>query len=146
MRVLLLSAGLALVASASIGAEATTQEFAREVERVLPVEKPYDYHRCLESAPVHVARRAPDATPAADELTLPDKGWKLVWCPDGGEILRNAVLDFQDYLKVSMGVSVDLEERTSLGGWQDLSRCIVVGTLERELPEARKDVRQRGER
>ena len=130
MRSLLLSAGLALVASASIGAEVTTQEFAKEVERILPVEKPYDFHRYLETASVHVARRAPDATPAADELALPDSGWKLVWCPDGDEIIRNAVLDFQDYLKVSMGVAVDLEERTSLEGWQDLSRAIVVGTRE----------------
>lgn len=130
MRVLFLSVGLTLVASASIGAEVTTQEFAKEVERILPVEKPYDFHRHLETSPVHMARRAPDATPAADELALPDSGWKLVWCPDGGEILRNAVLDFQDYLKVSMGVAVELEEWTSLDGWQDLSRAIVVGTRE----------------
>ena len=133
MRGLLLSLGLTLVASASIGAEATTQEFAKEVERVLPVEKPYDFHRHLETSPVHMARRAPDATPAADELALPDSGWKLVWRPDGGEILRNAVLDFLDYLKVSMGVAVELEERTSLDGWQNLSRAIVVGTRE-QLP------------
>ena len=130
MRVLILSVGLALVASASTGAETTAREFAKEVERVLPVEKPYGFHRYLETAPVHVARRNPDAKPAADELALPDKGWKLVWSPDGGEILRNAVLDFQDYLKASMGVLVDLEERVSLEGWQDLSRCIVVGTRE----------------
>ena len=133
MRVLPLSAGLALVAFASIGAEATTQEFAKEVERVLPAEKPYDYHRHLETAPVHTARRAHEVRPAADELAIPDKGWKLVWSPSGGEILRNAVLDFQDYLKVSMCVSVELEERTSLDGWQELSRVIVVGTRE-QLP------------
>ena len=130
MRFLLLAVCQALLVSALIGAESTTQEFAKEVERVLPVEKSYGYHRHLETAPVHAARRSPEATPAADELALSDGGWKLVWSPDGGEILRNAVLDFQDYLKISMSVSADLEERASLDGWQDLSRAIVVGTRE----------------
>ena len=128
MKRLLLSVGLALSASASHGAEATAREFSREVERVLPAERPYDFHRHLESAPVHVARRAEDARPSANEMALPDSGWKLVWNPAAGAILGNAVLDFQDYLRVSMGVRIEVEERGSLDGWQDLSRCIVVGT------------------
>jgi len=130
MKCLLLSVGLTLVASASVGAEVLASDFSKEVERVLPVEKSYDFHRHLETASVHVARRAPDAILAAGEMALPDRGWKIVWSPNGGEILRHAVRDFQDYLAVSMGVRVELEERESLGGWKDLSRCVVVGTRE----------------
>ena len=82
MRFLLSAVCPALLASASIGAEATTQEFAREVERVLPVEKPYDFHRHLETAPAHVARRNPDAKPAADAAKSLTPG-KFFYFKDG---------------------------------------------------------------
>lgn len=133
MKRLLLSACLAIGTFASAGAGVSAQEFSREVERLLPAEKPYDFHRHLETAPVHMPRRAPEARSSADETALPDGGWKLVWNPAGGEALRTAVLDFKDYLKVSMGVDVDLDERTSLDDWQSISGAIVVGTRD-QLP------------
>ena len=133
MKCLLLSVCLALHALASTEADITTQAFSKEVGRVLSPEQPYDFHRRLAEDRVHVTRRAPDAKPSADEMTLPDRGWKLVWNSNSGIVLKNAVLDFQDYLKTSMGVLVDLEKRDSLDNWQDLTRCIVVGTRE-QLP------------
>ncbi|NLC82268.1 MAG: hypothetical protein GX748_13900, partial [Lentisphaerae bacterium] len=133
MKCLLLSVCLALHALASTEADITTQAFSKEVGRVLSPEQPYDFHRRLAEDRVHVTRRAPDAKPSADEMTLPDQGWKLVWNSNGGIVIKNAVLDFQDYLKTSMGVLVDVEGRDSLQGWQDLTRCIVVGTRE-QLP------------
>src|SRR5438093_7061325 len=78
--------------------ETTTEVFAREVERSLPREETYGYHRRLEEGPVHVARRDPEARPRSREMELPDKGWKLVWNQCSSTVLQNAVRDFQDYL------------------------------------------------
>ena len=131
---LLLSVGWTLHSPALVQAEVTTQDFIREVERVLPQEELYDYHKRLSDGPVHVARRDPEATPRAGELALPDQGWRLVWNQHGSAVLLNAVQDFQDYLGTSMGVRMELEGRDSLQDWQSLSRCIVVGTRD-HLPE-----------
>ena len=114
-------------------AEVTTEAFAREVERVLPFEKPYDYHKRLSSGPVHVARRNPEAKPEAGELVLPDSEWKIIWSQRGTAVLQTAVQDFQDYLGTSMGVQVAVEGRDSLQDWESLSQCVVVGTRD-DLP------------
>ncbi|MDD4868960.1 MAG: hypothetical protein PHR77_00265 [Kiritimatiellae bacterium] len=107
----------------------TTEAFARELARALPEEQPYDYHKRLTESPVHVAaRRDLEAKPRADEMILPDQGWKLVWNKNSSVILKNAVQDFQDYLNKSMGVRVEVENRDSLEGWQGLGKSIVVGT------------------
>lgn len=127
-------AGLVLIVGWSLRtptpalAEVTTETFAREVERVLPEEKPYDYHKRLSSGPVHVERLDPEAKPQAGELAVPKQGWKLVWNQRSSPILQNAVQDFQNYLAKSMGVQVEMEGLDSLDGWQGLNRCIVVGT------------------
>jgi len=42
----------------------TSREFAREVERVLPAEKSYAYHRRLSEGPVHAPMRDPAAEPS----------------------------------------------------------------------------------
>ena len=122
-----------LHAPSQLPAQATTEAFAKEIERVLPVEKPYDYHKRLSAGPVHVPRRDPAAKPQAGEMTLPEQGWKLVWNTHSSPVLQNAVQDFQDYLDKSMSVRVELDGRDSLDGWQSLPRCIVVGTRE-QLP------------
>lgn len=108
----------------------TAAAFAREVARVLPEEAPYDYHKRLSDCPVHVARRAPEARSRADEMALPERGWKVVWNQGSSKVLRNAVQDFQDYLRTSMQVQVEVEGRNSLGNWKSLDQCIVVGTRE----------------
>ncbi len=106
----------------------TTEDFAREVRRVLPLEEPYAYHKRLSTDPVHVPRRDPEAQPLAGELALPEQGWRLVWADRGSPVLRNAVLDFEDYLHTSMQVRLTVEGCDSLAHWQSLNRCIVVGT------------------
>ncbi|NUQ63350.1 MAG: hypothetical protein HUU20_12795 [Pirellulales bacterium] len=113
--------------------EATTEAFAREVERVLPEEKPYEYHKRLSEGPVHTPRRDAEARTQPGEMELPRQGWKLVCRRQGSQILDNAVRDFQDYLEKSMQVRVELDARDSLEGWAALDRSIVVGTRE-QLP------------
>lgn len=130
---LILIVGGALRTPTPALAEVTTEVFAREVDRVLPLEKPYDYHKRLSTAPAHEAQRDSEAKPQAGEFMLPEQGWKLVWNQRSSPVLQNAVQDFQDYLAKSMGVHVDVDGRDSLDGWQSLSRNIVVGTRD-QLP------------
>ncbi len=106
----------------------TTVEFAREVERVLPEEPPYAYHHRLSEGPVHEATRNPELLPRTGEVALPDQGWTLLWDKNSSIVLRNAVQDFQDYLKVSMGVQAVSEGRDSLAPWREWSRCVLAGT------------------
>lgn len=65
-------------------------------------------------------------------MALPATGWRLVWKEQESVVLQEALRDFQDYLKTSMGVTVTLESRTSLDDG-DFDRSIVVGVGE-ELP------------
>ena len=110
----------------------STEAFAREVE-TLPMEEPYDYHKRLSTAPVHIFRRDKGARPKEGEMLLPDKGWKLIWNPGSSIILQNAVRDFQDYLDQSQDVKVEVVERNSLSEWRNLNQSIVVGTRD-QLP------------
>jgi hypothetical protein len=114
-------------------AEVTTDAFAQEVERALPQEQPYDYHKRLAEGPVHTARRDPEVSAKPGELALPDQGWKLIWNRRSSTILQDAAKDFQDFLKTSMAVQVELEGRDALEDWQNIVQCIVVGTRE-QLP------------
>jgi hypothetical protein len=120
--------GEAMRSSARAQAEVTTEAFSREVENALPLENLYDYHKRLSAGPLHVPRRDPDARAKAGELTLPERGWKLVWNQRSTPVLRGAVRDFQDYLDKSMQICVEVEGRDSLEKWQSLGRSIVVGT------------------
>ncbi|MDM8006134.1 MAG: hypothetical protein QUV05_08320 [Phycisphaerae bacterium] len=113
--------------------EVTTEAFALEVERVLPQEELYAYHKRLSTSPVHVARRDPDAHPQAGELAIPDQGWRLVWNHRSSPVLQHAVQDLQDYLAKSMNVRIEVEGRDSLNNWQDLRGSIIVGTRD-QLP------------
>ena len=125
---LILVAGSMLCMPARVVAQATTEQFAREVEASLPQEKPYDFHKRLSTAPVHLPRRDSGAKPMAGELALPSQGWKLLWDKHSSMVLENAVRDFQDYLSKSMQVGVTVERRDSLADWQTLGASIVVGT------------------
>src|SRR5262245_6084719 len=82
-------------------AETNSEAFAREVERVLPEEKPYAYHERLSKGAVHVPRRNREAGAGPTELKLPDRGWKMVWDRRSSPVLQGAVRDFQDYLDTS---------------------------------------------
>lgn len=130
---LILSVGGSMRSAEPLQGDATTEVFAREVERALPQEQLYDHHKRLSEGPVHVARRYPEARPRNGELALPERGWKLVWDQRNSPVLQNAVRDFQAYLDKSMRVQVEAESRDSLAAWESLSRSIVVGTRD-QLP------------
>lgn len=117
----------------STPSEVLADEFAREVERALPKEELFDYHKRLSEDPVHAARRDLEAQPRVDEMMLSPQGWKLICNQGNSVILQNAVRDFQDYLNVSMGVQIALEERGSLDGWEEFRQCVLVGTRD-QLP------------
>ena len=110
----------------------STKSFTLEVER-LPEEDLFDYHKHLSTAPVHIARRDQEAQPKEDEMSVPDKGWKLIWSLGSTIIIQNAVNDFQDYLDKSQNIKVELEGRNSLKDWQSFDQSIIVGTRE-QLP------------
>ncbi|MDD4145372.1 MAG: twin-arginine translocation signal domain-containing protein, partial [Prolixibacteraceae bacterium] len=95
--------------------------FTSEVER-LPVEKSYDYHKYLSTAPVHKWRRDKNAKQEKNEMSVPDKGWKISWQSGSGIILENAADDFTDYLEKSHNVIVDKEPLDSLRNWKRLSK------------------------
>ena len=128
--VLMSFVGEAMCTLAWAQAEATTEAFSREVKNTLPPENLYDYHKRLSGGPVHTAQRDPDARAKAGELTLPERGWKLVWNHRSSPVLQGAVRDFHDYLDKSMQVRVEVVGRDSLAEWQSLGRSIVVGTRE----------------
>ncbi|PYV44286.1 MAG: hypothetical protein DMG06_07130 [Acidobacteria bacterium] len=130
---LILFVGCSVRSSEPVQAEATTDAFAREIERVLPQEELYDYHKRLKQGPMHVARRDSEARARSGEMILPEKGWKLVWNQRSSAVLQKAVQDFRDYLDKSMGVRVEAKGWDSLENHRGLSRSIVVGTRE-QLP------------
>jgi hypothetical protein len=111
----------------------STAAFSREVERILPLEAPYDYHKQLAESPVHRARRDPEARPQAGEMALPEHGWRLLWNRHSSPLLETAVRDFQDYLSTSMQVQVEVAGLETLADGPGLSQSIVVGTRE-QLP------------
>lgn len=119
----------------AVAADYSTEEVATEIARVVPAEAPYDYHDRLSQEPVHRARRNADARLESGEMEISQDGWRLVWSGRDSVSLSGAVLDLQDYLSVSMGVSVTVEARGSLDAGPDLDKAIVVGTRE-ELPAA----------
>jgi len=108
-------------------------DLAHLVNKLLPEEELYDYHKQLSTDPVHIPRKNQEAQPNEDEITIPDLGWKLTMNMSSSIILRNAVHDFQDYLDVSQYVKVDVEERNSIADWQGITQRIVIGTRE-QLP------------
>ncbi len=116
------------VVSAESAQAVSTEVFAREIERVLPRVEPFDYHKRLSTAPVHEARRAPEARLQVGEMEVPVQGWTFLWNQGSSVIIQGAVRDFQDYLSTSMGVEVKLSGQDSLEGWQELGQHIVVGT------------------
>ena len=110
--------------------KSSASAFAREVERVMPLENLYDYHKHISASPVHIARRDREAQLQEGEMSLPGQGWKLIWHTGSSMIIHNVVHDFQDYLEKSQNVKVEVEQRNSLEDWQHFSQSIVVGTRE----------------
>ena len=114
--------------------QTASDDFTREVENILPLEKPYDYHKRLSVEPVHLPARDFSAVLKTGEMSFLQNDWNLVWNTGSSIVLQNAVLDFQDYMDKSMGIQVVVDGRDSIEGWQTLSQCIVVGTRD-QMPE-----------
>lgn len=121
-------------------ANITAEDFSRDVAALLPPEAPYAYHRHLSTEPVHAPERDPDARPSASELAVPEHGWRLLYGDGSPPVLAHAALDFQDYLRTSMQVTVKLDARPSLLDWEHLDRCVVVGTRD-QMPGAGAQLR-----
>ena len=107
--------------------------FTAEVEK-LPAEELYDYHKYLSTAPVHVLQRDKNAIPEKNEMIIHDEGWKLICLKNSDIVIKFAVRDFQDYLRISHNVKIEVEEKDSLNNWKKFKQSIVVGTRE-QLPE-----------
>ena len=118
----------------------TAREFARVAFDSLPIEQPYEYHQKLKNGPIHEFRRDTSRQASSQELTIPDQGWGLMVQGDSGPVLRHAVDDFQNYLKVSMKVDVSLKQEALLQGWNRWQQRIVVGTRQ-QLGGCGKDLK-----
>jgi len=112
----------------------TSAALTARAVKVLPVEKSYDYHRSLQEGPLHRLLRDPASRPSADEMQLPERGWKLLIQADADPLVRHAAEDLREFLKIAMQVEVVLETRDSLGNWSEINDAIVLGTRD-QLPE-----------
>ncbi len=75
-------------------------------------ERPYQFREFLNQ--VHRPnRRNPHAAPLQDDETMLDEAWSIVIPENAGIELKKAVLDFQDYLLVSMNLPVSIHTRES---------------------------------
>jgi len=102
--------------------------------KVLPIEKPYDYHQSLQEGPLHQLSRDSALRPAANEMQLPESGWKLLIQTDTDLLVRHAAEDFREFLQVAMLVEVTLESRDSLANWSDIDNAIILATRD-QLPQ-----------
>lgn len=119
----------------------TTEKFAQELRRTLPVEDSYAQHQRLSEGSMHVCgRRDVQLLPEAGEVAVDGKGWTLIWQANSSEVIQTAAADFQDYMKRSMGVDVALEPRPSIAGLVAGNRQIVVGTGE-QLPSFARELK-----
>lgn len=106
--------------------------FNAEVKK-LPEEKPYDYHKKLSFDPIHTWKRNVNYKPLSDEMSVADKGWKIVYMRAKSPGLSTAIEDAKVFFDKSMGVSLGVETQASLSNWKKLKSCIVVGTRD-QLP------------
>lgn len=107
-------------------------EFIKEIEK-LPVEEPYAYHKYLITAPAHILRRDPGARRGKNKMSVPEKGWSIVCDPESTEVMKLAVLDFQDYMVTSQNVKVSVREITSFFGNDMVSANISIDDLKASL-------------
>lgn len=99
----------------------------------MTAERNYQFRERLNT--VHLPdRRDPDRKPGADQ-TLIDDAWRIVVAPDASDVVLQAARDFQDYLFVSMRVSLPLIRRRPTEALGDAAPGLVLGTC-RELPAA----------
>ncbi len=120
--------------AAEVSETGSTEAFAQALVDTLPVEEPYAYHKRLNETPVHQPSRNTNAQPTDDEMSLPATGWTLIRRGDSPALVEHAVADFQDYLKHSMNVEIQVAQKESLADWQQWEQAIIVGT-KADFPE-----------
>ncbi|PPL03911.1 hypothetical protein [Parapedobacter indicus] len=108
----------------------SAEQFAQEIERVLPPDKLFGYHERVRNALIHENNRNPEIQPRPGEMALPTDGWKLIIVDGSEEAFLDLAKDFQDYLEGSMGVRITVESRDSLVDWKKLTRSILLGVRE----------------
>jgi hypothetical protein len=109
------------------------ESFGKVVEKYLPVEDPYTFHKKLSEGAVHLPRRDYKEVAADNEISLSEGKWSLAWKTDGSPLIDDAVSDLRDYLEKSMDVIVDESGRNTLENWEGFEKCIIAGTRE-QLP------------
>ncbi len=115
---------------AGSGGKYSSLVLSGEIERVLPAENSYDYHKRLASSPVHIDRRDRSNVVSSGEMAIPDQGWKIIWITGSSKVIETAVDDFREYLEKSQGIIIQTEERNSLDDWQNIKSAVVAGTRE----------------
>tara|TARA_R110002096_G_scaffold55607_9_gene142505 strand:- start:246 stop:2579 length:2334 start_codon:yes stop_codon:yes gene_type:complete len=121
-----LAFALTLPASAQDGPSAAS--FLAEAQKVLPEEKPYDYHKALAKGPVHTLLRDAAAKAADNELAVDGNGWTLLTVEGAGPAVTFAVGDMQEFMKASMGVEIEVEWVSSFADSDDRKKVILAGT------------------
>lgn len=117
----------------SLTGKPTAAFFNKMVEKHLPEEALYSYHKRLSEEPVHQPRRNHKAVKGGDEISLAEGKWSLVFNKNNKVVLAHAIRDFQDYLDKSMDLKVVEAGMDSIEGWQDMDKCIIAGTRD-QLP------------
>ena len=116
-----------ITGSSSAQSELTATEFARRAIAALPIEQPYEFARTL-SEGLERVRQNPTSRPSTQELEIPAQGWRLIIPSTSSTVLRQAAETFRDYLDHAMGVQVALDYPTSVTGWSEIKRAVVVGS------------------
>lgn len=111
----------------------STDDFAREVERVLPLEKSFGHHKRIRETPVHnVLLRDPAARPLAHEFSL-EKDVTVYYRSEPTGLVEQGVNDFKAYMATAMGLEIRTEARDTLGNLKSSETAVLVGTRE-QLP------------
>ncbi len=132
----ILSASLAEIA---LGTDKDT--FLSRAEEILPVEKPYDYHKTFLSGSVHRPLRSPEGKATDKEMVIEDSGWRIQIPIESGPVTKFAANDLQEFFKISMSVDTALVESSSLADWQKGQRIIFAGTP-KDLPGMGADLKK----
>ena len=116
----------------------STDEFAREVMRVLPADKPFGYQQRIKESAFHLLAKDPSAKLKSTEFTLEGEV-RLCYLEGNSDLIRTAIQDFQDYLKLSMEVESHVDLRSSWKGIPRKGQIIRIGTRH-QLPDYAKNL------
>jgi len=111
----------------------TAEAFLKKAIQVLPVEQGYDYHKTLKKGPVHLHQRDINAQPNQDEMVIADTGWQVLIHAKSGPLVNYAAQDLCDFMRTSMQVEVEVNQKSLLSDWDGQKKVIIAGTPD-QLP------------